>query len=108
MDWIASALARLAMTRNTNVPPVPGAMQRVSGASQNRDRCKRDLYATARRGTIASVTAPAQRRTTRVLRRVRGMHTRYLSFVIASGAKQSRSDVLHAWTGLLRRWRALQ
>jgi hypothetical protein len=45
---------------------------------------------------IASVTAPAQRRTTRVLRRVRGMHTRYPSFVIASEAKQSRRDLPRA------------
>jgi hypothetical protein len=107
MDWIASALARLAMTRNTNIPPVPGAMQRHQRVDA---RLRRAMAVHRRTGTVASaistqphavesvasVTAPAQRRTTRVLRRVRGMHTRYLSFVIASGAKQSRRDLPRA------------
>jgi hypothetical protein len=44
---------------------VPGATQRASDAAQNRDRRKRDAR-------FVSVTAPAQQRTTKALRCVRG------------------------------------
>jgi len=44
---------------------VPDAMQRLSAASQNRDRHRRNAI-------IIRVTAPAQQRTTDVLRCIRG------------------------------------